>query len=482
MPYVKSIPIRSTVNKSIAYILNPLKTDGLLLVAGMNCVPDKTIAYEQFKGVYQRYDNGKNYISGKKKPIKAHHFVQSFKVGDVTQEQASQIAQQWAKQVFGENRQIVISTHIDKEHIHNHFIVNAFDFDGRKFYSNKASLKRARDISDKVCLEHGISPIQSNSRKGVHYKEWMETKAGSSWKQDIRMAIDKAIIKSKDVEDLLNILKEQGFEVKRGKYISIKPNNLERFVRIHKLGEPYSESNLAIRIKNKDNELVAFTEMTHTSKPRKSAKNSSHNVLKKSNYKGLQLKYVSLIQLIADLIVKDQKPAKKYNSRKPYSRENDYDLNKIASHLRLLNRENIESESQLNEKHLEVQTAFTETKASIDKMSSMEENLNGVIKNVALFLELKDKQNISSSEQLKLTIAQSIVKKYNITGNDDLTKLERERDKIRKNKELLSAKYQDTEKRYKEFNDLFQTYKKVSNNTYLQEIQKDRRSRDKPER
>jgi Relaxase/Mobilisation nuclease domain len=475
MPYVKSIPIRATVNKSIAYILNPQKTDSLLHVSGLNCVAEKAIAYQQFQGVYQRYDTKRDFSNNaKKKPIKAHHFIQSFKEGDITPEISHKIAEDWAKQVFGDNRQVVIATHIDKGHVHNHFIVNAYDFDGKKFYSNKSSLQRAREISDKVSLEHGITPIQGNKKKGVHYKEWLETKKGSSWKQNIRLTIDKAVIKAKDIDDLFTILQSHGYEIKKGKHISIRPKNLERFVRIQSLGEQYKLDNLIMRIKNKEFELPILLEPTQPIR-KPTAKFTAN---KKPSYKGIQLKYVSLIKLIADLIVKDQKPARKYNPKKPYSKENDYDINKIASHLRLLNRENIESESELIKKHQEVQLAFTETKGSLDKLGTLDESLKGIINHGTLYLDLRDKTDISSSDKLKFTIAQSIVKKYNITRSEDLLKLEKEREKVKQNKESLQVKYDAEEKRFKELNDLVQTYKKIANNTYLQQIQKDRHSRD----
>src|ERR1035437_9224314 len=102
MPYIKSISIKTTVNKSIKYILDPDKTEDLLYTTGINCIADNDIAYSQFCGVYKRYNEKLyNNVAGKKSPIKAHHFIQSFKAGQVTPELAHKIAEEWANRTFG---------------------------------------------------------------------------------------------------------------------------------------------------------------------------------------------------------------------------------------------------------------------------------------------------------------------------------------------------------------------------------------------
>lgn len=479
MPYVKSIPIRSTVNRSIAYILNPSKTDDLLYIDGINVVADKALAYQQFKNIYIHHNalNNKN-KNLKKRPILAHHFVQSFKEGDVTPEIAKKIGYEWAKRVFGENHQVVIATHNDKGHIHNHFIVNAYGFNGKKFYSNKTSLNRLRAISDEISLEYGIQPIIGNNRKGVHYKEWMEKKKGTSWKEKIRLAIDKAILKSNSIEDVLNELKKQGFEVKRGKYISVRPKYLKRFVRIHNLGGGYSEQEIMQRIKEKYKDPIIQLQQMERPGTTRMTKQRTH---KKSEYRGIQLKYVSLIRLLAKLIMDDKKPVRKVYRKKPYSVQNDYDVYTLASHLRFLNREGIESADQLYQKMQEVKNEFEKAKESINRLNSLSATLENVITHANTYFRLLQDKNFSRSSKLKFSIAKSICEKYNIRKMEDIEKLTNELNKVNDEREKLRNTFDSLNQRYKEVSKIVETYRKISDNTYLDSITKDR-SKERDER
>lgn len=465
MSYVKSISIKTTVKKSIQYILNPDKTEGLLYASGINCIANADVAYNQFCDVYKQY-NDVLYSSsskGKKAPIKAHHFIQSFKEGQVTPELAHKIAEEWASKVFGDNRQVVIATHTDKGHIHNHFIVNSLDFDGKKYYGNKSTLQRARNISDEICKKYNLDIIVGNKRKGVQYKEWMEKKKGTSWKHNIRLAIDKAVIKVNSLDELLEVLKGEGYEVKKGKYISIKSKDNDRYVRTRTLGEDYTEENLIKRINEKDKELPIIDDYNKNVIKTKSKQT-------KPKYQGIQLKYISLIKLISNLIVNGKKPVRKYNYKKPYSKENDYDINVLAAQLRLLNKENITSESELNIKLNEVTNVYIEAKKSIDKLSSLDESLNGVISNIKLYFEMSKNEELTSAQKLKLSIAKSVIDKYNISSESDLIKLQNERMKTTERIQKLKETFGDTEKRYMAFRDLMKIHEQVKNDTYIKNV------------
>jgi hypothetical protein len=464
MPYVKSIPIRVTVNKTIKYVLNPDKTENLMFATGINCVPDAEICYDQFSAIYKQYERNLNWgCKGNKKPVKAHHFVQSFKADQVTTELAFKIAQEWANKVFGDNRQVLIATHVDKGHIHTHFVVNSLDFNGKKYYSNKQTLNQARVISDDICKQYGIESIIGNKHKGVHYKEWMETKKGSSWKNNIRLSLDKGILRSNNLDELIAYMTDNGYEVKRGKYISIKTKDNERYVRTRNLGEDYTEDSLIRRIKEKDKELPIIEEINNTVKKAKKPYNK---------YTGMQLKYVSLIKLVSDLIVNGKKPVRKYNPKRAYSKENDYDINMLAIQLRTLNRENITSESELSDKYIEVNNAFSETKKTIDKLSSLCNSLKGVIENTEVYLELVNKKKPNNEEKLKLTIAKSIVDKYNINSDNDLNKLRNEFIKSSGKLGELRNTFEEVENKYYEIRDIITTYNSIKNESYLDIINK----------
>ena len=255
MPYLKSISIHHTVNRSIAYILNPAKTDDLLYTASLNCMTNPADAYLNMKLIYEHF-SGKNFNepspSKGKDRVKAIHYIQSFDPqDDISPEQAHKIAKAFARKSFGDNCQVVIATHLDKNHLHNHYIINSYGIDGKKFYANKKSLDRLKDISDRVCLAFGIQPYDVNKGKGksISYNEWEHKHRGTSWKDKIRLEIDRLIGSVKNLDKLLNELEAMGYEIKHGKYISVKAPEQKRFVRTKTLGEDYTEESLISRIR-----------------------------------------------------------------------------------------------------------------------------------------------------------------------------------------------------------------------------------------
>lgn len=157
--------------------------------------------------------------------VKAIHYIQSFDPKDnITPEQAHRIAKAFARKTFGDDCQVVIATHTDKGHIHSHFIINTYSLTGKKFNDNWNTRKKIREYSDRVCLAFGIQPIAPNKgqSKNIAYNEWEHKKRGTSWKQQIRLEIDRLIATAKNIDDLLYQLELSGYSVKRGKYISVK--------------------------------------------------------------------------------------------------------------------------------------------------------------------------------------------------------------------------------------------------------------------
>lgn len=201
MPYVKSIPLRTTVNRSLAYILNPDKTENLLYTNAVNCLPNAKDAYLAMKWVYEHF-SGEKYNAPLPKQgkgsVKAIHYIQSFDTKDnISPELAHQIARTFARKAFGDNCQVVIATHVDRQHVHSHIIINAYGIDGRKFNDNQATLKQIREHSDRVCLAFGIKPIDTErgAGRGMDYNEWEHKQRGTSWKQKIRLEIEVSIKK-----------------------------------------------------------------------------------------------------------------------------------------------------------------------------------------------------------------------------------------------------------------------------------------------
>ena len=160
MPYVKSIPIHATVNRSLAYILNPDKTEDLVYTTSLNCMANAKDAYLAMKTIYEHYSgekfNAPITLEGKGS-VKAIHYIQSFSPDEkITPEEAHRIAKAFARKTFGDNCQVVIATHLDKGHLHNHYILNTYTLDGKKFNDNQTTLKHIREYSDRVCCRNTL--------------------------------------------------------------------------------------------------------------------------------------------------------------------------------------------------------------------------------------------------------------------------------------------------------------------------------------
>lgn len=231
------------MSKAIAYILNPEKTDEKLLVSSYGCASETAAReFEWTRKIAEQ--KGMNPVR-----IIARHVIQSFEVGEVTPELAHEIGKQFADEILGEKYEYVLTTHIDKDHVHNHLIFNAVDFvDYHAYKSYKRIYYDMREVSDRLCKENGLSVIPPSQNKGMGYKEYTEAKRGTSWKQKLKQTIDRLVITAKDYDDFLRLMQEAGYEIKTGKYISFRAEGQERFTRSKTIGENYTEERIKERI------------------------------------------------------------------------------------------------------------------------------------------------------------------------------------------------------------------------------------------
>lgn len=239
MAVTKTHPIKTTLNKAIAYICNPEKTDGMLLVSAFGCSAES--ADLEFSWTRRHaIDKGTNL---------GRHLIQAFEPGETTPEQAHEIGMKLANEVFGGKYEFVLTTHIDKGHIHNHIIFNAVSFvDYRKYHSNKRSYHYIRRTSDRLCKEYGLSVITPGQDIGKSYIEHTAEKSGTSYKAKLKFAIDRLIPQVATFEELIKRLEAEGYEIKRGKYISCRADGQERFTRLKTLGVDYTEEAVSARI------------------------------------------------------------------------------------------------------------------------------------------------------------------------------------------------------------------------------------------
>ncbi len=224
------------------YATQDYKTEEQRFVSGVNCIPE--IARDQMMMVKRQF--------GKEGGIAAFHGYQSFVPGEVTPEQAHEIGVELAKKLWGDRFQVIVATHLDREHIHNHFVLNSVSFvDGKKYNDCKATYALMRQVSDQLCWEHGLSVIEAPEQgRTMSYDTWKAEQEGKpTWYDQIRQDVDSCITRSFLFEHFVSNLRKQGYAVKLGKYIAVRPPGKERFVRLKTLGDHYTEDAIKQRIR-----------------------------------------------------------------------------------------------------------------------------------------------------------------------------------------------------------------------------------------
>ena len=243
MAVTKIKPIKSTLSKALDYIQNPDKTDGKMLVSSFGCSYESADIEFEYT-LSQALQKGNNL---------AFHLIQSFEPGEVDYETAHKIGRQLADAVTKGQHEYVLTTHIDKGHVHNHIIFCAVNFvDHHKYNSNKRSYYGIRNMSDKLCRENGLSVVvPGKGSKGKSYAEYQAEKTGTSWKGKLKIAVDALIPQVSSFEELLQRLQTAGYEIKPGKYVSCRVPGQERFTRLKTLGADYTEEAIRERISSK---------------------------------------------------------------------------------------------------------------------------------------------------------------------------------------------------------------------------------------
>lgn len=265
MAYTEIHPIKSTLDAAIAYICNPDKTDGKLLISSFGCSYETADMEFMFTLEQTKMKKGDNL---------AHHLIQAFDPGETTPEQAHEIGKKLADIVTGGQYEYVLSTHVDKGHIHNHIMFCAANFiDRNKYNSNKRSLYGIQNANDRLCREYGLSTIIPGKEKGKGFIEYTDetgqrvtrpakghrvgtgelnaNKQGTSWKAQLRKSIDDYIAVSSDFEDMLKRMEADGFTIKRAKYHSYKlpgADDKTRFTGGPSLGPEYTDERIMERI------------------------------------------------------------------------------------------------------------------------------------------------------------------------------------------------------------------------------------------
>lgn len=237
-------PPPQTIRERIAYAVNPAKTNHGQWVIAYGCDPATAVAEMLLTKREYELQNG----SERAKPsnILLYQIRQAFVPGEITPEEAQQIGYELAMRFTKGKHQFIVATHVDKQHIHTHILFNSTVMDGsRKFRNFLGSSFALRKISDRLCLEHGVSIIEHPGKAHKHYGKWLGDEKPISQRDQLRSDIDDALAKKPAAFDaFLENMRTAGYEIKQGKYLAFRRIGQQRFIRLRSLGETYSEDSI----------------------------------------------------------------------------------------------------------------------------------------------------------------------------------------------------------------------------------------------
>ncbi len=362
----------------------------------------------------------------------AHHLIQSFEPGEVDYEKAHEIGRQLADAVTKGQYEYVLTTHIDKGHIHNHIIFCAVNFvDHHKYNSNKRSYYGIRNISDKLCRENGLSVVvPGKGSKGKSYAEYQAEKTGTSWKGKLKIAVDALVPQASSFEELLTLLQAAGYEIKPGKYISCRAPGQERFTRLKTLGADYTEEALTERISGK---------RTRAAKAPKQQRG---------------------ISLVIDI----QNSIKAQESHGYEQWAKIHNLKQAAKTLNFLTENKIEQYADLTAKIAEIGTASQQAADALKGAEKRLADMAVLIKNITTYQKTKPAyeayRKAKNKEQYRTAHESSIIlheaaakalKAASVAKLPNLATLQAEYTKLQEQKEALYADYGKLKKQVKEY-------------------------------
>ena len=393
------------LDKSLEYIKDDFKTKEKLFVSGINC--DPTNALKEMIDVKKRFM--------KEDGILAFHAYQSFKEGEVTPEEAHNIGIELAKEMWGDRFQVVVSTHLNTKHYHNHFVINSVSFvDGKRYYDNRTTYAELRRLNDLICEEHNISHLKENKTKsGLNYLNYQNKGITySNYYKQAKIDLDIAISKSHSYQEFLTILKNMNYEVKvRSGKLSIRGSNYKRNIRIERyFGIDYSIDNIKKQIQG-----VYLPTNKNYYKNNKSINNVLKTLLK-PKYNSFYSMYIRYSNLIGNY---------------PNYVKNNYISNDIKKDIEVLDMINEETILLVNNKieTLEDFNIFHENK--IDKLIELKNTKEDLYKEYKITNDINNKNSIDSinKEIIPLTKEVKLCEDIRLRNNKIKNNLEEIRDK-----------------------------------------------------
>lgn len=327
------------IDDVVEYAADEVKTERRSYVSCLNCREDT--AAEQFIETKQLW--------GKMGGRVCYHGYQSFKAGEVNAETAHEIGVKLASELWGDRFEVVVATHCNTGHYHNHFVINSVSLeDGRKFYNSPDDYARMREVSDRLCREYAISVIENPRGRAKDYTEWQAEHDGSpTFRGTIRADIDRAILASTTERGFFQVLAKMGYQFKiRGKsgaplkYPALKPPGAKGYFRFHKLGDNYALEQIRNRILRNIQKQDPFPKLTHHPPQRCRLRGKSQK--KVTGLRALYFRYCYELHIIA------KQPA----SEKRVSfflREDVTKLKRLDAETRLLGKNHIETITDLTQ-------------------------------------------------------------------------------------------------------------------------------------
>lgn len=443
MAVTKIKPIKSTLKKALDYICNPAKTDEKILISSYGC-SHETADIEFGFTLSQAIDKGSNL---------AHHLIQAFDPGEVTPEQAHEIGKRLADEATKGQYEYVLTTHIDKGHVHNHIMFCAVNFmDYHKYNSNKKSYYQIRNASDRICRESGLSIVKPGKQieytdkagqrrtrpakeQGRSYAEYAADKAGGSWKGKLKIVIDTTIPLSSDFEDFLRRMEAAGYEVKRrGETISFRAPGQEKFTRLrgNTLGEDYTAQRITERIQGKKRAVSA---------PKRDSKTVS-------------------------LVIDIENSIKAQQSRGYEQWAKIHNLKQAAKTVNFLTENNILQYADLRAKVEEVAAASEQAGAALKGVEKRLSNMALLIKNITTYQQTKpaydgyraakDKAQYRAANESALILHEAATKALKAVQAEggklpNPAGLQKEYARLQAEKETLSSEYGKLKKQVKEY-------------------------------
>ena len=422
MAVTKIKPVKSTLKKALDYIQNPDKTDGKMLVSSFGCSPETADIEFEFT-IAQALNRGNNL---------AHHLIQSFEPGEVDYQKAHEIGKQLADAVTKGQYEYVLTTHIDKGHVHNHIIFCAVNFvDYHKYNSNKRSYYGIRNMSDRLCRENGLSVVvPQKGGKGKSYAEYLAEKTGTSWKGKLKISVDGLIPQVSSFEELLSRLQAAGYEIKPGKYVSCRAPGQERFTRLKTLGADYTEEAIRERIEGR---------RTRTAKAPKTERGVS-------------------------LLIDIENSIKAAQSRGYEQWAKIHNLKQAAKTLNFLTEHQISRYEDLTAKITEIQTESDKAGDALKEVEKRLADMAVLIKNISTFQKTKpaydtyrkarNKERYRAAHEGTVILHEAAAKALKAAGISklpNLAALQAEYEKLQEQKEALRADYGKLKKQVREY-------------------------------